>query len=137
MAERRTRMPVPHLVRSGHLPGSVRFLGWYYAIGAVPFIALALFGFTIPAEEMTNHPEHLDRDRGFIVGMKVLMFGGLLLYALAHGIGALGLLRGRRWGCRIAWVLSILGILHLNLLAIPGLIICARQNVRDFFASRG
>ncbi len=119
---------------SSGLPGSVKFLGWYYAVAAVPFILFALFGFTIPAEDLTNHPEHLERDRGFLTGVKILIFGGMLLYASAHAAGAVGLLRGRRWGYRFAWVLSILGILHLNPFAIPGLVICLRKNVREFFA---
>jgi hypothetical protein len=121
---------------SKEFPRSVKFLAYYYAVLAIPFIAFSLFGFTIPAEELTNHPEYLDRDRGFITGMKMLMFGGLLLYSLAHLVSAIQLLRGKSRGYRIACVLSNLGMFHFNPFAIPGLMICKRQNVQDFFAQR-
>ncbi|BCX47481.1 hypothetical protein HAHE_13890 [Haloferula helveola] len=115
-------------------PGGVRFLAWYYLIGAAPFILFALFGFTIPPEEFTNHPEYIDRDRGMIQALKVLMFGGMLLYAVAHAIAGTGLLRGKGWAYIFAWVLTGLGLLHLNLFAVAGLIVCLRSDTRAYFA---
>jgi hypothetical protein len=112
-------VPVVAGAHSNGLPNSVRFLGFFYSVAAVPCIGFALFGFTIPPEELTNHPHYLERDRGFIEGMKILMFGGMLLYSSAHGVAAVGLFLGKRWGYLTAWVLTILGLLHFNPFAIP------------------
>lgn len=114
------------------LPKSVRFLALYYIVGAVPVMLFALFCFTIPPEELTNHPEQIERDRAFLQILKVVMFGGLFLYALIHEVAGFGLLRGKRWSYWMAMILSILGALHLNPFAVPGLVICLRQNVRAY-----
>ena len=63
-------------------------------------------------------------------GIKILMAGGMLLYSLAHLLAGIGLLQGKRWAHRTAIILSILGLLHLNPFALPGLIICYRANVK-------
>ena len=116
------------------LPSSVKFLAWYYIIGAIPFILFSLFCFTIPPEKLTNHPEYIDRDRGFIIFLKVLMFGGFLVYAMVHVASGVGMLRFKKWGYITACILTGLGVMHLNPFTIPGAIICLRKNVREFFS---
>lgn len=118
----------------GELPKSARFLAWYYLVGAAPFILFALFGLTIPPEDLTNHPQSIERDRAFIQAMKVLIFGALLVYALAHALAGFGVLKSKRWGYIAALVLSLLGAIHLNPFAVPGLVICFRSNVREYFS---
>lgn len=124
---------VPSVQPTGKVPGSATGLAWYFIVGALPFILFALMGFSIPPEELTNHPQHIDRDRGFLNFLKVVMFGGLLVYSVVHLVGGIGLLRSKKWGYKTAKILSILGIFHLNPFAVPGLIICSKKNVREFY----
>jgi hypothetical protein len=118
-------------------PGSVSFLVWYYMIGAIPVMLFSLFGFTIPVEELTNHPEYIERDRGFLTAIKVLMFGGLLLYSGLHLLAGFKLLGGKKSGYIIAKILSILGIFHLNPFAVPGLIVLSKKDVQQHFGIAG
>ena len=121
-------------MKEGPIPGSARFLALYLIIGSLPCILFAMFCFTIPVEELTSQPLYIERDRGFITLMKILMFGSLLLYSLVHLAGGIGLIRGKSWGYKIALWLSV-GILHLNPFAVPNLIICLRENVRQYYGN--
>jgi len=105
------------------LPSSLVFLAIYYIIGAIPFILFSLYVFTIPEEELTNHPENIDRSRTFLTIIKFLMGGGLLIYSFAHLISGIAMLKAKKWALWTSRILSILGAIHLNPFAIPGLII--------------
>ena len=122
------------VANAADLPGGAKFLAWYYIIGSVPFVLFALFGFTIPVEELTNHPQNIERDRAFLSILKVLMFGAVLIYSMVHIFAAIGLLKLKRWGFMTAKILSVLGIFHLNLFAVPGLVICFRKDVAQSYA---
>jgi len=119
-------------MQADNIPMAARILAYYFIIGSLPAILFALFGFTIPAEEISNQPAYIERDRVFITLMKILMFGALLLYSLAHLFGGVGLIRGKKWGYNVAWILS-LSIFHLNPFSIPGLIVCLRKDVQEFY----
>ena len=114
-------------------PTGVKVLGWYYLIGAIPFILLSFLFFTIPIEELTNHPQYIERDRAFLNAVRYLIFGGLLLYSTCYLIGAVGLLKGKRWGYFFALILSVIGAIHLNPFVIPGLIVCLGKKARAYF----
>ena len=118
---------------AGPVPTSAKWLAWYYILGSLPFVLFSLFGFSIPEEELTNQPDYIERDRNFLLGLKILMFGAILVYSILHLLAGIGLLRLKKRAFKTARILSILGIFHLNPLALPGLIVCSKKDVARLY----
>ena len=117
----------------GIIPTKVKYVDCYFIVGAFPFILFALFCFFIPVEELTNHPQELERDRAFLEFIRNLMSTGLLVYSLFHLIGGVLLLKGSKIGFIMIFALSLMGAISMNPLIVPGLAICLDKQVRGVF----